>query len=90
MASKRNTHGWTVRTEDGEKREVRASLFGKRWTFESKLRSEDEWTTHEVPELADLEALYEVLARKYARKHLAWDTMESVAKLVRERGGSLE
>lgn len=91
MAStKRNTHGWTVRTADGQKREVRAHLFGKRWTFKTQLRGEDEWTDLEEPELDDLYALYEVVMNKYRRKHMAWDHVQHVIDRITEMGGSVE
>lgn len=87
--SKRNRHVWKVRTEDGRKREVRAQLFAKQWTLTSRFTDEEEWTEHPTPLLEDLEELYEVLERKYQRKHLAWEYLEGVRKLIEERKAQL-
>ena len=81
----RNEHGWRTRTPDGAKREVRAHLFGKRWTLKAKVEGEDEWTTYEEPLLEDLLELREVLFNKYQRKHLALEHLTSVEQLIRER-----
>lgn len=64
----RNQHAWTHRTEDGEKREVRAVKTQGRWRLQSKLKHADEWTYHEAPERADLEELRGILWRKYQRR----------------------
>lgn len=64
----RNEHGWTQRTENGEKREVRAVKTQGRWRLQSKLRHEERWTYHETPERADLEELRDILWRKYQRR----------------------
>lgn len=64
----RNQHAWTHRTEDGEKREVRAVKTQGRWRLQSKLRHEKNWIYHEVPQRADLEELRGILWRKYQRR----------------------
>jgi hypothetical protein len=86
----RNIHGWRTRTAEGEKREVRAHLFGRRWTFQAKVAGEDEWTSYEEPLLEDLLELREVLFNKYQRKHLALEHLTSVEALILERGASWE
>ncbi len=78
----RNLHAWRTRTEDGRKREVRAQLFASQWAFSSRCQGEEEWTPHDPPLLEDLEELYDVLVRKYQRKHLAWDHVDGVRKLI--------
>ena len=50
----RNEHGWRTRTPDGAKREVRAHLFGGRWTLKARVQGDDEWTTYEEPLLEGL------------------------------------
>jgi hypothetical protein len=85
----RNYHTWKTTTDDGDKREVRAEKFGKRWRLQSKLKSEDRWTYYDDPLLADLIELREVLWRKYQRKHLSWEDIEAVDKLIRDRGGEV-
>jgi hypothetical protein len=68
IAAMRNLHAWTHRTEDGEKREVRAVKNQGRWKLQSKLKHEAEWTYYEAPGRADLEELREILWRKYQRR----------------------
>lgn len=86
----RNLHVWKSRTEEGEKREVRAEKFGKKWKLQAKLASEDNWTYYDPPEIEDLIALRDVLWRKYQRKHLAWEDVAAVEKLITDRGGTWE
>ena len=45
-----------TQTEEGEKREVRAERFGKRWRLQAKVKGEESWTYYEVPLLSDLPA----------------------------------
>ncbi|MGB8169296.1 MAG: hypothetical protein WCF18_17490 [Chthoniobacteraceae bacterium] len=85
----RNYHTWKTVTDDGDKREVRAEKFGKRWRLQAKLKSEDRWTYYDDPLLPDLLELREVLWRKYQRKHLSWEDIEAVDKLIRDRGGEV-
>jgi len=80
----RNLHVWKTRTEDGRKRQVRAQLFGARWTVTSKCADEEEWTTHDPPLLEDLVDLHEILFNKYQRKRIAWEHVASVEKLFEE------
>jgi hypothetical protein len=64
----RNLHAWTHRTEEGEKREVRAVKNQGRWRLQSKLKHQEHWTYHETPEQPDLEELRDILWRKYQRR----------------------
>jgi hypothetical protein len=86
----RNTHGWHHRTEDGERREVRASKFGGKWVLQAKLKHDEFWTTYNTPELDDLIELRRVLFNKYQRKHLAYEDVAAVEKMIRDLGGSWE
>jgi hypothetical protein len=86
----RNVHEWKTRTEEGEKREVRAERFGGNWRIQSRLRHEERWTYHDVPLLEDLVELRDVLWRKYQRKRLPWDDVATVEKMITERGGTWE
>ena len=85
----RNVHIWKTTTEEGEKREVRAEKFGGRWKLQSKLKNEDNWTYYETPLIEDLIELRDVLFRKYQRKHLAWDDIATIEKMILERGGEV-
>lgn len=82
----RNLYQWKTRTADGEKREVEAQLFGAKWTFRSRLssrlRGEDEWTVHKKPLLEDLEELETMIFNKYQRKHVSYDQLVGVRKLI--------
>lgn len=78
-----------MKTAEGEKREVRAEKFGKRWRIQAKLRSDERWTYYETPLLEDLVDLRDVLWRKYQRKHLAWEDVEAIDQMIRDRGGSV-
>ena len=82
----RNLHVWKTRTDDGRRREVRAQLFGSKWSLTSRCDDEEDWTTHDPPLLEDLEALHTVLFNKYQRKHLAWEHVVGVQKLIDARG----
>ncbi len=62
--------------EDGRKREVRAQLFGSKWSFISRCQDEEDWTEHEAP------SLEEILFNKYQRKHGSWDHVQGVRKLI--------
>jgi hypothetical protein len=84
----RNLHVWKCRTEDGEKREVRAEKFGGQWKLQAKLASELDWTYYDTPLLEDLVALRDVLWRKYQRKHLAWEDVAAIDRMIAERGGA--
>lgn len=85
----RNVHVWKTTTEEGEKREVRAEKFGKRWRVQAKLKSDERWTYYEVPLLDDLLELRGVLFRKYQRKHLAWEDVAAIDQMIKDAGGEV-
>ncbi|HEX8312036.1 MAG TPA: hypothetical protein VF614_12005 [Chthoniobacteraceae bacterium] len=85
----RNLHVWKTKTEEGERREVRAEKFGKRWRLQAKVKGEENWTYYETPLLADLLELRDVLWRKYQRKHLSWEDVGQVDRLIVEAGGEV-
>lgn len=84
--STRNVHEWKTKTADGEKREVRAEKFGGNWRVQSRLRGEERWTYHDVPLLADLVELRDVLWRKYQRKRLPHEDVTVIDRLIEEQG----
>jgi hypothetical protein len=84
----RNLHIWKTTTADGEKREVRAEKFGKRWKLQAKLKHDENWTYYDDPLLEDLIELRDVLWRKYQRKHLSWEDVAAVEKMITDRGGT--
>lgn len=83
-----NRHIWTERTEDGEKREVRAIKFGGVWRIQSKLKSADAWTYHEPPLLEDLVELRDILFRKYQRRRASYEDVVQIEKMITARGGT--
>lgn len=81
----RNVHVWKTVTADREKREIRAERFGGRWRFQSKLRSEEQWTYYDLPPVEELEELRDILWRKYQRKRLPWDDVASIDLMLEAR-----
>jgi len=68
----RSCHEWTVRDEDGVKRELRVIKEAGLWRFQSKRDDVETWTYFDnkktKPLPADIESLIEVLERKYRRR----------------------
>ncbi len=83
----RNEHNWKEVTDDGEKREVRATKFGGVWKFQSKLKQNQTWTYHDAPSLADLVSLRDILFRKYQRKRLPWEDVATIDAMIEKLGG---
>ena len=52
-------------------------------------KSDDAWTYYDDPLLADLLELRDVLWRKYQRKHLSWEDIAAIEKLIIDRGGEV-
>jgi len=77
---------WTERSQNGEKREVRATKFGGAWRFQAKAAGDVDWTYYERPLLDDLLALKEILVRKYQRRRASSDDLTSVEKLIEQHG----
>ena len=86
----RNLHVWKTTTEEGEKREVRAVKFGKRWRLQAKVKGDADWTYYDEPPMEDLIELRDVLFRKYQRKHLSYEDLAAVEKMITDRGGTWE
>ena len=75
-------HIWTERAEDGRKREVRATKFGRKWRLQAKAAGEVDWTYYEQPLLEDLLSLKEILVRKYQRRRASVEDVASVERLI--------
>ena len=78
-------HVWIERSEDGRKREVRATKFGGVWRLQAKRAGELEWTYYEQPLLEDLVSLKEVLIRKYQRRRASAEDVASVERLIADQ-----
>ena len=83
----RSQHIWTHMSEQGAKREVRATKFGGAWRFQAKTAGDLEWTYYEHPLLEDLLALKEILVRKYHRRRASAEDVASIQKLIQEQRG---
>jgi hypothetical protein len=58
--------------------------------LQAKLKQDENWTYYDDPPLEDLVALRDVLWRKYQRKHLSWEDVATVEKMITDRGGTWE
>jgi hypothetical protein len=80
----RNQHGWTHRTEDGERRDVRAVKTQGRWRLQAKLRHEEQWVYFDKPELSDLQELRDILWRKYQRRRASYEDVLLADSMLEE------
>ena len=83
-----NEHTWRETTPEGEKREVRATKFAGKWKLQSKLREDPGWTYHDKPDAADLDALRDLIFRKYQRKRASYEDLQSVERMITEQRNS--
>jgi hypothetical protein len=74
-----------ARTQDGGKREVRATKFGGAWRLQAKTAGDVEWTYYDHPLLEDLLTLKEILVRKYQRRRASMEDIASLEKLIQEQ-----
>lgn len=81
-------HEWRDRDEDNNVRIVRAEWNGRQWNFRVTLKTEPDWHDVAKPSLEMLEALRDVLWRKYQRKRLSWKFIEDLDKTISEMGGA--
>ncbi len=79
-----NEHVWRETTDQGEKREVRATKFAGKWKLQSKLKGDPGWTYHDQPSPADLGALRDLIFRKYQRKRASYEDLQSVERMIVE------
>jgi hypothetical protein len=80
-----NKHVWTEITDDGEKREVRATKFGGRWKIQSKRKGESSWIYHDEPLLEDLKQLHQILQRKYQRRRASYEDVVTIEQMIGRR-----
>jgi hypothetical protein len=83
----RSQHIWTERDAEGRKREVRVTKFGGVWRFQAKYADESQWTYYERPLLDDLQALKDVVFRKYQRRRASAEDVDSIEKLLHQYTG---
>ena len=81
-------HEWHERDEDGVMHIFRASWNSREWMFEVTTKKDPDWHEVAVPTLEMLEALRDVLWRKYQRSRLPWRFVEDLdAKILKMKGG---
>jgi len=82
----RGNHEWTLRDEDGVKREIRVIKEASLFRFQSKRSDEERWTYYDnkkaKPPAADVESLIEVLERKYQRKRTPYSDVLLAKKML--------
>ena len=78
-------HIWTDRNQDGRKREVRATKFGRAWRFQAKMAGDPDWAYYDRPLLDDLLTLKEILERKYQRRRASVEDVASIEQLIQEQ-----
>ena len=83
----RSQHIWTDRNQDGRKREVRATKFGRAWRLQAKVAGDLDWTYYDRPLLEDLLTLKEILVRKYQRRRASVEDVASIEMLIQEQRG---
>ncbi len=75
----RGNHEWTVRDEDGVKREIRVIKEAGLFRFQTKRADAESWTYFDnkktKPSPPDVESLIEVLERKYQRKRAPYSDL---------------
>ncbi len=81
-----NRHAWTVRAEDGVKREIRVIKSDGSWRFQAKRADEGRWSYYDEPPLEDLEEFREILFRKYQRRRASYEDVQwAEQELARRR-----
>lgn len=77
---------WTLKCEDGVKREVRAQVShrGIKWQF--KRKDEEHWDYDSVPTDADWDELLDILKRRFGRGRDG-DILESIEKMRQQANG---
>ena len=75
-------HEWRDREEDGELRFFRASKHGANWRLQSRLKSEDTWTTLDPIPMDNLVQLRDLLWRKYQRKRARFEDVCQIDELI--------
>jgi len=80
----RNQHTWKETTEDGDKREIRATKFGGNWRFQARLKGDESWTYYDTPRIEDLRELRDVLFRKYQRRRASHEELVDIENIIKQ------
>jgi hypothetical protein len=81
----RSQHIWKEKDEEGRKREVRATKFGKQWRLQAKTSEDEAWTYYDEPLMADLLTLRDIVDRKYRRRRASAEDVESLDQMIQVR-----
>ena len=76
-------HEWREKTEEGETRLVTATHHGGKWSLQSRLKSDTEWTQFPVIPLEDLESLREILWNKYQRSRVPHEHVLQIDEMIK-------
>ena len=74
---------WRTKTKEGT-RFYSLSRFGKRWNFSSKLKDEEEWTSHQPITLDQWRMIRPILWNLYQRKRCSWGVLAEIDKILEE------
>ena len=77
-------HEWRENTPDGDVRYVTAIRQGARWRFQSRLKSEDDWTRLDSLNLDDLQQLREILWNKCQRRRVPIEQVFEIDALIKQ------
>jgi len=84
----RGNHEWTVRDEDGVKREIRVIKEAGLFRFQTKRADAESWTYFDNrktrPSARDIESFLEVLERKYQRRRASYGDLQLARKMLAE------
>ncbi len=75
-------HEWREKTEEGATRLVTATRHGDKWQLRSRMKSELEWTHFPTISMEDLEALHDVISKKYQRKRVPHEHVLEIEALI--------
>ena len=71
---------WKDKTEDGLKREVRVTLFARKFKWQFKYKGEERWDYDTPPTLDDWNALVDKIEARYNRKRCSYKDLELAQK----------
>ena len=77
-------HEWRENMSDGDVRYVAAIRQSGRWRFQSRLKSEDDWTLLDSLNLEDLQQLREILWAKSQRRRVPIEQVFEIDALTKQ------
>jgi len=81
-------HEWhDLDEEAGERRYFRAAKFGKKWTVNTTLKSDEDWSRLDPIPLAVLQTLRDLLERKYQRRRVPFEDVVALDGMIEAAGG---